>query len=295
MEVSLKLPISRILVPVDFSEQCLGMTSFVKTLAVHYSAKVTLLHVVDPFYTIPATGLSGPVLIPVSSSAIAEREKRMSEFAVAELDGVSVRRLVYEGDPVSQIVSLAESEGFQLIAMPTHGYGVLRQFLIGSVTSKVLHDTACSVMTGVHMEPLPAARAVKFAKILCAVDLGPQSQEIVEWATRLAADLHAQLGIMHAIASAEPGLPLRSSPQFRMELENLAWQKLQKIQVAAGAAAATVHIEAGDAARAVCSFAASSGADLLIIGRRERGGEIGRLPANAYAIIRQSPCPVISI
>jgi nucleotide-binding universal stress UspA family protein len=145
------------------------------------------------------------------------------------------------------------------------------------------------------MEPVPAARTVKFNKILCAVDLGPQSQKIMAWAFQLAADLHAQLGVMHAIASLDPGLPLSTSPQFRMELETMAWQNLEKIQVAAGAASATVHIEAGEPASAVYSFAASSGADLLIIGRRAPDAVTGRLPANAYAIIRESPCPVISL
>ena len=35
--------------------------------------------------------------------------------------------------------------------MPTHGYGVFRRFLLGSVTSKVLHDLGCPVLTGAHL------------------------------------------------------------------------------------------------------------------------------------------------
>src|SRR3970282_1057287 len=102
------LPSSRILAPVDFSDRCLGMMSYVKAIAARYSAEVALLHVVDPFYTIPATGLSGPVMIPISPSALGAREKQMDQFAVAELEGLRVRRLVYAGDPVSQIVSFAQ-------------------------------------------------------------------------------------------------------------------------------------------------------------------------------------------
>ena len=41
--------------------------------------------------------------------------------------------------------------------------------------------------------------------------------------------------------------------------------------------------------------AAEMKADLLVIGRGAADEDGGRLAANAYAIIRQSPCPVISV
>jgi len=36
-------------------------------------------------------------------------------------------------------------------------------------------------------------------------------------------------------------------------------------------------------------------ARLLVIGRGPRDAAGGRLPTNAYAILRQAPCPVISV
>jgi hypothetical protein len=114
---------------------------------------------------------------------------------------------VYEGDPVSQIVSFAQAEGAPLIAMSTRGSGVLRRFLIGSVTSKILHDTACPVLTGVPTENLPACRDVSLSNIPCAIDLGPQRQEILAWTSQLATDFHAMLSIVHTITSLDPGLP----------------------------------------------------------------------------------------
>jgi len=56
--------ISRVLVPVDFSDGCLGMMPYTRAIAERYTAEVVLLHVVNPVYTIPATGISGPVLAP---------------------------------------------------------------------------------------------------------------------------------------------------------------------------------------------------------------------------------------
>jgi nucleotide-binding universal stress UspA family protein len=36
-------------------------------------------------------------------------------------------------------------------------------------------------------------------------------------------------------------------------------------------------------------------ADLVVIGRGASSGMLGRLRTNAYSIIRQSPCPVVSV
>jgi len=36
-------------------------------------------------------------------------------------------------------------------------------------------------------------------------------------------------------------------------------------------------------------------ADLLVIGRKAEAGVLGRLEMTAYSIIRQSPCPVVSV
>ena len=215
---------------------------------------------------------------------------------MAELQGVAVRRLVYEGDAAGQIVAFAKAENIPLIAMPTRGHGVLRRFLIGSETSKILHDVSCPVLTGVHLEEPPGLRPVRFSNILCAVDLGPQSPPTLAWASRLAADLQAQLGIVHAIAPVNPGVIVLLSSDFQMELEKMARQEIENLQSAVGAESASVHIEEGEAAQTVCSIAQSRGADLLVIGRgAAQEGHSGRLRTNAYSIIRQSPCPVISV
>lgn len=294
------LAISRILVPTDFSERCRGMLPYVKALAQRHGAEVILLHVVDPFYTIPPTGFSAPVVIPVSPSAIAERENLLNEFGTSELDGLQVRRFVQKGDAAIEIGAVAQVESVSMIAMPTHGYGALRRLLLGSVTSKVLHDAACPVLTGVHAEALPALQAVRISKVLCAIDLGPQSEDVLAWAARLAADFQAKLSIVHSIAPLDAGFPYAPSPQFRLELEESARKEMERLQNATRTEAATSHILGGEPARAVSALAESSGADLLVIGRgpddpsspRFSGA---RLPRNAYAIIRESPCPVISI
>jgi nucleotide-binding universal stress UspA family protein len=57
----------------------------------------------------------------------------------------------------------------------------------------------------------------------------------------------------------------------------------------------SVRVEAGDASTVVAQLAGKLEADLLVIGRKSASGVLGRLDMTAYSIIRQSPCPVVSV
>jgi nucleotide-binding universal stress UspA family protein len=226
------------------------MLRYAKAIAAQFDAELILLHVANPIYEVPPTGLSGPLFIPVPQKTIAKQGEELEQFGVDELQGIKVRRVLYEGNPEEQIAGFAKSEEIGLIAMPTHGHGIFRQFLIGSVTAKVLHDVDCPVLTGLHMEDQLKAGPARFSKFLCAIDSSPQSSGILKWASELAAGFHAQLDIVHA---------------------------------------------EGETAGAVCSSAREAGADLLVIGRGLQDAAGAGMTAQAYAIVRQSPCPVISI
>lgn len=288
-------PISRILVPVDFSERCLGMMPYVRAIAERYKAEIILLHVVNPVYAIPETGISAPALLPVPQWIFTERTKQLEGFAATELQDLSVRRIVYEGDPEAQIAAFTQAEGIQLVVVPTHGYGLFRRFLIGSVTSKVLHDVECPVLTGVHMEEQAPSADVKLSSIVCAVDLTPHSKDTLAWASRLAKDFEARLSIVHVVASISPDLDVTFSSRLKQEWEEMARKDVEKLQAAVGADSVSICIQEGEVAREVCSFAQSIGADLVVIGRSVQDGGTGRLRTNAYAIIRQAPCPVLSV
>jgi nucleotide-binding universal stress UspA family protein len=45
----------------------------------------------------------------------------------------------------------------------------------------------------------------------------------------------------------------------------------------------------------ICSQARHLNAGLLIIGRSPSHGGLGRLRCHAYTIIREAPCPVVSV
>lgn len=285
-------PISRILVPVDFSERCSGMVPYVKAIAQRYRAEVILFHVVNPIYVIPETGISAPALMPVPGWVFTEKTRELERFAVTELRDLPVRRVVYEGDPETQIVSFAKEEAVQLVVIPTHGYGVVRRYLIGSVTAKVLHDLSCPVLTGAHSGEQEPWTDANLSQIVCAVDCSPQSTDTLAWAARLAQDFGARLSLVHVIPRINPGLYLTFTSRLKQEWEEMARKDVEKVQAEARAHSVSICIREGDVAREVCSFAHSIGAGLLVIGRTPHDG---RLRTNAYAMIREAHCPVLSV
>jgi nucleotide-binding universal stress UspA family protein len=286
------LRISRILMPVDFSQRSLGMIPHVKQFARQYNAEILLLHVVNPVYVIPETGISTSAILSVPEWILTAQTKKMEEFAASELRDFQVRRLIYEGDPEAQIVATAEAEAVHLVIMPTHGYGVFRRFLLGSVTSKVLHDLSCPVLTGAHLAEQGGTGKIAISNIVCAIDRGVESRDTLEWASRLSADFQATLSVVHAVPHLDPSFSVSSD--LKVQMEARVRETIGELQGAAVAKSMTIRIQEGEVAHAVCGYAKSVGAQLVVIGRG-RDRQLGRLRTNAYGIIQQSPCPVLSI
>ena len=288
--------LAKILLPVDFSERSLGAARYARTLVDHFHSELTLLHILTPpHYEFGALEIGGSMLTELYANREAQVEKELETFLAGELEGVEANRVVLEGDPARQIVDFAQAENVGLIVMPTHGYGPFRQFILGSITAKVLHDADCPVWTGVHLEEAPAVQATPFRNIVCAIDLGPQSCKALEWAMGMQKEFGARLTVVHAMACSQQGDGAgEAGGRWSVEMEQSVREEITRMQDRYGAEADLV-IEPGDPPKVVCDLTARQKADLLVIGRGSAAGVFGRLRTNAYAIIRQSPCPVVSV
>ncbi|MBZ5576673.1 MAG: universal stress protein [Acidobacteriia bacterium] len=284
---------SKILVPVAFSARCEGAVQYAEALACHFHAEMVLLHVVAPVptYWCPDAVVMSP---EVTAEAVEQSKAELGRFLEGSLKGISVSRVVQEGDPAQQIVEFAHEGKFDLIVMPTHGYGPFRRFLLGSVTAKVLHDADCPVWTGPHMEEAPPYPKISFRRILCAIDLGPHSRAVLEWGAGFAREYGADLDIVHAIPASTVSVGgFYFDPEWRTHVVNEARERIGFLQEDFGLSA-QIRIETGDPSTAVRAVAEESQSNMVVIGRGH-AGVLGRLRANAYAIIRESPCPVAAI
>jgi nucleotide-binding universal stress UspA family protein len=274
---------ARVLLPVDFSERSAGAVHCARSLTCHFGSELTLLHVlVPPQCEFGAADAAGSMLAELCRDRAQQATLELDGFMAAELDGLNARRVVLEGDPATTIVNYAHGEQTDLIIMPTHGYGPFRRYILGSNTAKVLHDADCPVWTGTHLAETPVTVAAPFHHVMCAVDLGPQSGKALAWAAHFAREFDARLTLFHATAC---------DPQLRSS----AGDALDRLRSHVGATTAELDLESGEPSRQICAAAKRLSADVLVIGRGSAAGVFGRLRTNAYAIIRESPCPVVSV
>lgn len=283
----------KILFPVDMSDSCTATAPFVEAMARKYNADVTLLHVLEmPSGLIP--DWYGGAVPVIDTTAIWKAETEAANaYLIEKFQGLKVHRAIVEGEAAQAIDDYARENGIDLIMMPTHGYGLFRTLLLGSVTAKVLHDTQCAVWTGVHVEDAPAV-SPDFAAIVCAVDRTEDSIPTMRFAYQLAHDNQAQLFLVHAIPGAEVAPEKYFDSDLRQYLEQDAKKTIGQLQETAGVAA-PLCLGAGEVSHVVRDSALGHSADLVVIGRGRATRTLGRLRSNVYSIIRDAPCPVISV
>lgn len=285
----------KIVAPVDFSERSVGAVRYAELLARHFQSELTLLHVFAP-PPLEFGDAAGPdsVMAELYRNRATEVFNDLEDFLVPELAGLKVQRKILEGDTARHIVEFAHRERADLIVMATHGYGPFRQFILGSNTAKVLHDADCPVWTGVHMENAPLPPTDGLRRIICALDLGPQSRRTLDWAMGFQAEFAADLTLVHAVPPIPDDPALQGGGEWMQRFRENAQEELSRLQQEAGATAQLV-VEFGDPANVICSTASRVKAELVVIARGSASGVFGRLRTHAYAIIRQSPCPVVSV
>ncbi len=261
---------NRILFPVDFSERCERAIPLVQSMAARFGAEVTLLHVAES--PLESPGAKGMVDLEL--------------FGAGRWDTAKLVRVVETGDPAAKILAAAEAFRPGLIMLPTHGYGVFRRWLLGSVTAKLLHDLRIPVWTDAHLEETPAPRNLDIRRIVCALNLEDSSVPLLRWAAAFAGAWTAELRIVHAIPAAEHLAGQPDEPFSRFLLDT-GRRMLAGIQQQAGAHAQAI-VTGGEISGTVARLSEEWKADLIIAGR-------GQLRSHAYAIIRDSPCPVITV
>jgi nucleotide-binding universal stress UspA family protein len=286
-----------ILFPVDFSDRCAQVARYVAGIARKFNSKVTLLHAIGIYDGFRGADLEGFAYAEWQGWMRGVSETQLAEFGKPCLDPFVIGRVVEEGEAAGVICDYAEDKAIDVIVMPTHGRGVFRRLLLGSVTSKVLHDTAIPVWTLAHVEQAAngfSNGSGEVRKIVCAVDSVPESVRIIKAASEIAGTYGASIYLVHALPPPPAG-PESYTMDTTLDafLRDSAEGELNELQKQAGTAW-EIRFGTGSVASVVKQTAADEAADLVIIGRGHIHGTFGRLRSNASAIIRESPCPVLS-
>lgn len=283
------LTIKHILFPFDFSKQASLAAPFVRTIASRYSAEISVLSVIPPVWNTPPGGVP-----PLAGLDAPEHElrARLDQALAQEFAGLATRRLTDLGDPALKIIEYAHTKGVDLIMMPTHGVSGYRSMLLGSVTVKVLHEATCPVWTATHAEEQGSPAAPR--TIVCAVDDAPRTVTLMRWASEFSRQMGAELKLLHVVPPVSDAPALPSERELQEEMRRGARANLGCVQQSAWVEG-PLRVAVGRIAETVTEGARQEGADLLVIGRGLLPSPLGRLRSNAYAIIQQAPCPVVSV
>jgi nucleotide-binding universal stress UspA family protein len=293
------MQVRRILFPIAFSAAGASMAPLVREMAERFKATVTVLHAVNlapeyisgPAPDTPCGSKEGVILFsPALQELRAQQEQRLNEFARTHFSGIRHTERIEDGEPAAVIEWVATCENTDLIMMPTRGLGKFARLLLGSVTSKVLHDIACPVWTSVHRpDPVPALPG-GYHSILCAVGVNSDENHIFNAASLFAQAYGAKVSFLH--------IQSPSNEQDRQITAQTIKDRFDRAYLAGGggvAADVSVRVLKGDIAEGICCAARDEGADLLIVGRGHARERFSGALSHLYSIIRESPCPVLSV
>ncbi len=131
-----------ILIPLDHSAADDTILRHVRPLARLMGSRLILVHVADGF------GARNQKQLDLVESEEMLDDRAYLERVRAGLagEGFDVSAVLECGDPAAKIVALAAAERCDLIAMATHGHGLVLDLLLGTVAEKVRHEATAPVL-----------------------------------------------------------------------------------------------------------------------------------------------------
>ena len=206
--MKLECPVNKILLPIDGSEHSRRAVEFAGCLGTSIGKNLTdlaLLRVISGRYMsryMPYVDFRSE-LLKLSDSFKEYKKQHIEKNIKPSLDegekilrdlgiGVNIEKLMVEGDPAHEIVNIANEKGFSTIVMARRGLSEIIEFLLGSVTNKVVHAAKRQTVYIVGQKIL-RDKTCPVPKILVPVDGSSYSIKGAEHAACLAGELKTSL------------------------------------------------------------------------------------------------------
>jgi universal stress protein A len=137
-----------------------------------------------------------------------------------------------------------------------------------------------------------------YRRLLVVIDLTEDSLPICRRARELAASIGAELELLHVVefVPMEPmGETLMPAVQIEEELLARARQRLGELAQELGLPPQAARVEAGSVKAEIVRVARERGADLIVIGSRERHGISIFVNLTEDTVLHQAPCDVLAV
>ena len=291
-----------VLLPFDGSDGAVDVLGHAADLARFVDATVHVLFVADTARD-SVTVIGGETV-----DALERRGKRVVSEAAEALAARDVDHdtTVRQGNPAPTVVDHAESEGHDLIVMPTRGRQGLSRHLLGSVSEKVVRHASVPVLTA--RTRTDERLTFPYERILVPTDGSVGADAGVEHGLSLAAALDATVHALAVVdddsdllgevfdADGDEAVDADESEEERTAAANAALDDLVAAAGKYGIDRVERHVERGDPVEAIRGRVSADGADAVVMGATgAHGDDRFLLGSVTERTVRTAPVPVFTI
>jgi nucleotide-binding universal stress UspA family protein len=273
-----------VLCPTDLGPQSAIAVKYAAAIAERSGANLKLMlaneHDVPPYFT---SSQIDEISAELDRSDEAEAES-LRQFMNEHLGhGADATLLVIDASARTAILEESEKTDTVLIALGTHGRSGFEKLRVGSVAEAVLRESQCPVLTvGPMVEPVSS---VQIRRIVCPVDLSPESEVSLRYAAQMAGLFGAELFVIRVAdenSESDDESKLKALCDW-VPSEIRGQCKLQEI------------VRHGDLSTEVVRLSNDLSADIIVIGVTHGTFGDETLGDMTTGILREAACPVITV
>ncbi|MBI1289116.1 MAG: hypothetical protein GC178_16235 [Flavobacteriales bacterium] len=278
METEFK--ISKIAVPVDFSDTSNVAVNHAIDIAKRFEAELILIHVLEE-------GAYQGIFAPSKKTEYGELESAQLKLQddsreLEQKTGLRVAHFVMSGRIYEEIVNVAKNQGADLIVMGTHGTSGWEEFFVGSNAFRVVTQASCPVLT---IQENASKEELK--NIILPIDSTPESRQKVKHAVALAKKFSSTIHIVSLLTE--------DTPEWRFDFEKKVKQVTDYLE--REGIPHTETVETGsNLATMTMNFAEAKEGNLIVMMTEQEPNVTGFLVGPfAQQIVNHSKIPVLSV
>ncbi len=298
----MKVHIKTIVCTTDFSDFSNRAIPFGVALAKEFGAKLYLCHVIDlSSVAMYGEGFSDPLML---ESKITDYAHEHLQHLIGDTD-ISWESLISVGHTADEIAHIAKEKAADLVVSATHGRSGLKRLILGSVTERLMRTLPCPVYIVRSLERDPAAPVMaemKLKRILIGCDFSTDSDLAVQYGLSLAQEFQTELYLAHVL---EPmvykDMLTRAAGAPDSDREGLRDQLARKLEgmvpdEAKQWCTPETVLLAGHPSDELTKYAVVNKMDLIVLGVRGHSVMESLLVGSTTdRVVRQAPCPVLSV
>ena len=284
----------QVLVATDGSKFGKWALEWVARLPLAEPPSVKVVHILDlgalraPFMVQPVVAGTERYL-KAEVAKFLQQAKRVKEEAAALLKSLRLKgRVVTERGPVAATIVGAAKHGVRLVAIGSRGLDALDRFMLGSISTHVIHHVSCSVLV---VRQAPEA----LRRVVLAVDGSAASKRAVQFLLRTMKPMPAGQGGQQPVrVTVVHAMPFLNYPELRQAGAALVKACSEKL-LAAGYGVEQLSTM-GNPADEILKAAETHEADLIVTGAKGLGA-VGRflLGSVSTRVVQHAHCSVLVV